>query len=121
MSDFIEFPIQHYRVHDNVATTVFSRNIPANSFARVYVQAAAIRDNGDHRTFYRTLSVLRGGGAPSLSSVVEVHAPIGVAGSSAWNLTFALNGNDVQVQITGQDVATTVWQLKIEVFFLQDN
>lgn len=120
MADLLEFE-PRCSVYDAVPTVVMARTLPTVSFARVYVQAAAVRSNGDHRTFYRTVSILRGGGAPSLSSVVEVHAPIGVAGSATWNLTFALDGNDVQVLVTGQDAVTTTWQLKILVFFLKED
>ncbi len=121
MPEFFEFPIPEYKVYDNVPTTVFSRQMPTNSFARVYVQAVGARSNGDHRTFYRTVSIVRGGAAPSLSAVVEVHAPIGNAGSSTWNLTFAIAGNDAQVLVTGQDLATTTWMLKILVFFFRED
>jgi hypothetical protein len=122
MSDFLEFQVPSYTVYDNIVTTVFQKNFPTTSFARVYVQAAAVRPgNGDHRTLYRTVSIIRSGGAPTLSTVVDVHAAIGTAGSSTWNLTFALSGNDVQVQITGQSGATTIWMLKITVFFLKED
>jgi hypothetical protein len=117
MSDYLNFQVQ-YTVFDSVPTTVFTRTIPVTSFARVYVQATAVNpSNGDHRTFYRTVSIVRSAGSPSLSAAVDVHTPIGTAGSSAWNLTFALNGNDAQVQITGQNLATTKWMLNIDVAF----
>jgi hypothetical protein len=120
-SDFFEFSIAEYRIHDNVPTMVFERTLPTTSFARVYAQAVGARDNGDHRTFYRTVSCLRGGGSPSVSSAVDVHSPIGNAGSSTWDLTFGVVGNNVQVRVTSQDLATVLWQLKITVFFVSPN
>lgn len=120
MSAFLEFA-RNYTVFDSVATGVFSRPMPATSFARIYVQAAAARANGDHRSFYRSVGCLRGGGAPSLTVVTDIHAPVGTAGSSAWDLTFSVTGNDINVLVTGENDQTTLWELKIIVIFLRDD
>lgn len=121
MPDFLEFTV-NYAVFDNVATVVFAKTFPTTSFARVYVQATAVRpSNGDNRSFYRTISCLRAGASPSLSAVTEVHSPVGTAGASTWDLTFAISGNDAQIKITGQNLDTTVWMLRIIVLFLTNS
>lgn len=118
-SDFFEFSIPEYRLHDNVPTAVFARAIPTTSLARVYVQAVGVNPlTADHATFHRTFIAIRGNSNPSTGTVTDVHPPLRSSGASAWELTAGINGNNVEIRVTSQDLATVLWQIKITIFFL---
>jgi hypothetical protein len=115
MSAFNFFDDQaFFETYDAVATSIFARIPPLNSLITVFIEGSGVRPStGDAKTWSIMFTIKRGVSAPTLSAVTSIFTAVSDAGASAWLLAPAVNGNSVEVRVTGQATATILWNFKI--------
>jgi hypothetical protein len=118
--DFLDF-FQRAEVYDNVATVVYSKNLPLNTFISGYVQVAANRvSTGDNKSWFKSFTAERRAAGAVLGTVVDVFTPFGDSAASAWDVSIGVNGNNVELRVTGQAAtATTQFAFKAFVMVIQ--
>lgn len=76
------------------------------------VKCVAMQSDGTNRAFYHKegLFYRDGGGATQQGATVAVAE---IESNAAWNLAFAVSGNDVKVQVTGAAGVNITWRLEV--------
>ena len=118
--DFLDF-FQRAEVYDNVTTVVYSKNLPINTLISGYIQVAANRvSNGDNKSWFKAFTAERRAAGAVLGTVQDIFTPFGDSGTSAWDVSIGVSGNNVELRMTGQAAtATTQFAFKVFVMVIQ--
>lgn len=107
--------------HDAIVTIFYSKTLPVDTFASVYIKAAAVRPStGDSKSWFRTFTVKRRGAGAIIGTTTDIYTPVTDGSPTGWDLTSAVSGNDIQLRLTGQSGADIMWWFNITAFVLQE-
>ena len=95
---------------DNVQTSGGSYAVPINNVVLVEMRVAAIAPDGTAAMWGIRGCIKRAtGNLVAVGSVLQLFVPQKDAAAALWDVSFALNGDRVEVRVTGDAVKTVFW------------
>jgi len=97
---------------DDTPTVVVSAEIPENTEWYVTVTCGGFAPStGDNAAYRRVATIRRGTGSAEISRIIS---PVTVETVNDWNAELNVNGNNIEVTVTGDAVDTVNWKTRVE-------
>ncbi len=102
---------------DATVTTIYTYAMPASKTANITAGFVARRpSNGDGFGAKLDATYARiGTAAPALLGAISAPAPQASAGASGWTVSYAVSGNNILIQVTGQAAASIDWSVEVRI------
>jgi hypothetical protein len=120
--DIISTQQSQLQTTDNSQQTLHEYTVPEHAVVKAIVEVVARRNsNGDMKTWHRAVTLGRQtGGADVVGSIVDIIGAQGSTGTTFWSIAINANGNNLRVQVTGQNSHTIDWAVSISGIVLRE-